>query len=72
MADARGSELGWKRLENLVAGLVQAMNKMAQETREIKQEMSAVVVQMDLMREEMRAAVGEARQFTLEHSRRLQ
>ena len=41
-SDVRGSERpeesepGWKRLENLVATLAQAMDKMAQETSEIK------------------------------------
>ncbi|MPC14741.1 hypothetical protein E2C01_007512 [Portunus trituberculatus] len=40
------------------------MDKVAQET-------SAVVGRMDLMREEIPAAVGEARQITLEHSKRL-
>ncbi|MPC35171.1 hypothetical protein E2C01_028589 [Portunus trituberculatus] len=34
--------------------------------------MSAVVVQFGLIREEMQATVGEARQFTLEHDWRLQ
>ncbi|MPC67765.1 hypothetical protein E2C01_061949 [Portunus trituberculatus] len=73
MADsgARGSEMPkdseprLKRLDNLVAGLAQAMNemkqetsavgvridKMAQETNEMKQETNAVVARMDLMQE---------------------
>ncbi|MPC60214.1 hypothetical protein E2C01_054253 [Portunus trituberculatus] len=67
-----GSEPDWKRLENLVAGMVVQINKMAQETREIKQDISAVVVQMGLVQKKMQAAVGEARQFTLEHDKRLQ
>ncbi|MPC27112.1 hypothetical protein E2C01_020272 [Portunus trituberculatus] len=66
-SDARGSESpedsepGLKRLENLVAGLVQAVNKMAQarsemklEIRESKQETRAVIVLMDKMISEMK------------------
>ncbi|MPC52039.1 hypothetical protein E2C01_045899 [Portunus trituberculatus] len=78
------SEPGLKRLENLVAELVQAMSEMKQETRKIvKQEISE-------MKQETRnklnktgneyggsangpdtRAVREARQFTLEHGKRL-
>ncbi|MPC28012.1 hypothetical protein E2C01_021205 [Portunus trituberculatus] len=79
MADsgARGSERledsepDWKRVENLVAGMIVQMNKIKQEAREIKQDISAAVVQLGLMRENMRAAVGEARQFTFEYDKRL-
>ncbi|MPC93315.1 hypothetical protein E2C01_088439 [Portunus trituberculatus] len=44
-----------------------------QEMSEIKQETSAVGMRTDLMREEMLmlTAVGEAKQFTVEHSKRL-
>ncbi|MPC56798.1 hypothetical protein E2C01_050765 [Portunus trituberculatus] len=72
------SEPDWKRLENLFAGmLAQAMNEMKQaiskivkqETSEMKQDMSTVKVQLGLMQENMGEAVGEARQFTLEHKR---
>ncbi|MPC50189.1 hypothetical protein E2C01_044012 [Portunus trituberculatus] len=73
-----GSEPVLKRLENLFARLVQESSEIKQEMGEIKreisenkQETSAIVMQMDLMREEMLAAVWEARQFTVEHGKRL-
>ena len=39
--------------------------------QELKQEIGAVAVRMDLMREGFQAAVGEARQFTVEHGEKL-
>ncbi|MPC52229.1 hypothetical protein E2C01_046092 [Portunus trituberculatus] len=89
-SDVRGSEMpegsqpGLKRLENLVAGLVQAVDKMAQEISENKEETSKIKqetneiseikqetsaeMRMDLMREEMLAAFGGG---TVEHGKRL-
>ncbi|MPC64475.1 hypothetical protein E2C01_058592 [Portunus trituberculatus] len=76
-----GSERDGKSLKDLVVGLVQAMSEMklemskikqeTSEISEIKQERSAVVMRMYLMREEMLSAVGEAKQFTVEHGKRL-
>ncbi|MPC95558.1 hypothetical protein E2C01_090775 [Portunus trituberculatus] len=47
------------------------INKMTQETSEVKHEMRAMRLRLGLMREEMRAAVGETRQFTLRRNKRL-
>ncbi|MPC38699.1 hypothetical protein E2C01_032210 [Portunus trituberculatus] len=44
------------------------MDETKQEISENKQETSAVGMQMDLMREVMLTAVGEAKQFTVEHA----
>ncbi|XP_045137482.1 uncharacterized protein LOC123519898 [Portunus trituberculatus] len=67
-----GSEPEWK---NWFAAMMERMDKMSseikQEASDIKQETSAIVMRMDLMREEMLTAIGEARQFTVEHSKRL-
>ena len=60
-SDSRGSESG-------LEGLKALLDKMAQE---LKQEIGAVAVRMDLMREGFQAAVGEARQFTVEHGEKL-
>ena len=74
-SDPRGSERpedsepSWKRLENLVTGMAQTVNNVAQEMSVMRQETGA---RMDLMRADMQAAVGAARQFTVEYGKRLQ
>ncbi|MPC81660.1 hypothetical protein E2C01_076288 [Portunus trituberculatus] len=69
MADSnvRGSEMSGDAKETSVR-----MDNMEQKmSSEMKKETSAVVIRMDLKREEMVTAVGEVKQFTVEHSKRL-
>ena len=73
-----GSESGLEKLEALFikmaqdsSAVVERMDKIAQDSVELKQEIGAVAARMDLMREGLQAAVGEARQFTVEHGEKL-
>ena len=67
-----GSESGLEGLEALLDKMAQKMaQERKQELSELKQEMGAVAARKDLMREGLQAAVGEARQFTVEHDEKL-
>ncbi|MPC63330.1 hypothetical protein E2C01_057428 [Portunus trituberculatus] len=60
-----------KIVKQETSDLKQELSEIKREISENKQETSAAGMQMDLMREEMLTAVGEAKQFTVEHSKRL-
>ena len=58
------SEIRQERKRDSIAVMAQ-MDKMAQDSSELKQEIGAVAARMDLMKEGLQAAVWEARQFTV-------